>query len=91
MSRAQKGSSGFAFSCLMLEVSILAKEAKFFKLDFEVLDRVVRYEDIVGVSVVVVYDDDYRGFVWLVGWSVAPANDGEPSLQGLHEDCEEEG
>ena len=67
------------------------KEVKFSKLDFEVLERTGRYADIVGVAMVVVCDDGCSGFVWLVGWSVSPATDGEPPWQGLHEDYEEEG
>jgi len=57
----------------------IGKEVKILKLDFEFLDTTGRYADIVGVAVVVVCDDGCRGFVWLVGWSVSPATDGEPS------------
>ena len=56
----------------------MAKEVTFFKLDFEVLDITGRCVDIDGVAVVVVCDDGCSGFVWLVGWSVSLANDGEP-------------
>ena len=56
----------------------MAKEVKFLKLDFEVLDKTVRYVDIVDVAGVVVCDAGCTESVWLVEWSVSSATDGEP-------------